>query len=245
MKLWWQTMGRFVLDILFPPFPPCLYCGKETDEKAFTVGAMSICQECMSGFVRIVEPVCVVCGRPWMQESICGDCARRSVRAFCQSRSAVRYNNGTAKEWMSRYKYRGDRILAPVLAAFLYEVWQREYAALSIDVITYIPLHEERLLERTFNQAEELARLLGVRAGIPVCSLLVRTQATEKQSQKGRGERLAALQNVFASAAVDDSFRRVLLIDDVYTTGSTMEAAAQAIRQRWPQADVYGMTWAR
>lgn len=240
----WQAVRRLLLDVLFPPFPPCLHCGQEADEKSFAAGTAFVCQDCMSGLVRIKGSVCAVCGRPWAQNEICLDCARRMNRAFCQSRSAVTYNK-TAKEWLARYKYRGDRMLAPVLAALLYEVWQREYAELGIDVITYMPLHEDRLVERTFNQAEELACLLGMRVGVLVCPLLIRTRATDKQSMKGRADRLAALQNVFAPATVDHSFQRVLLVDDVYTTGSTMEAAACAIRQQWPQADVYGITWAR
>ncbi|BAU26551.1 ComF family protein [Aneurinibacillus soli] len=240
----WQTARRFVLDVLFPPFPPCLYCGQEANEKSFAAGTAFVCQDCMSGFIRIEGPICSVCGRPWIQGEICRDCVRRTHQAFCQSRSAVTYNE-KAKEWLARYKYRGDRVLAPVLAELLYEVWQREYASLSIDVIAYMPLHEDRLMERTFNQAEELARLLGERVRIPVCGLLVRTRATEKQSMKGRGDRLAALQHIFAPAAVARSFRRVLLVDDVYTTGSSMQAAAQVIRQQWSQAEVYGITWAR
>ncbi|WCN39658.1 ComF family protein [Aneurinibacillus uraniidurans] len=240
----WQMARRLLLDALFPPFPPCLYCGQEANEKSFAAGTSFVCQDCMNGLIRIKGSICAVCGRPWAQNEICMDCARRTNRAFCQSRSAVAYNE-TAKEWLARYKYRGDRVLAPVLAALLYEVWQREYAKLCIDVITYMPLHEERLVERTFNQAEELAGLLGMRTGVPVCRLLTRTQATEKQSMKGRADRLAALQNVFAPIPADRSFQRVLLVDDVYTTGSTMEAAACAIRQKWRQAEVYGITWAR
>jgi len=139
--------------------------------------------------------------------------------------------------------------------------------------ITYVPLSEERYAERGFNQTELIARRLGAAFGIPVRAILRRTQHTDKQSYKTRAERLRDLSGVFEAEPIElppivaarnlaltnveptitnaptfhtPAFQAtpILLLDDVYTTGSTLNECAKAIRQSL-DAPVYGLTWAR
>ncbi|GAA0137587.1 hypothetical protein YSY43_44280 [Paenibacillus sp. YSY-4.3] len=140
------------------------------------------------------------------------------------------------------------------------------------DAVTFVPLSEERWVERGFNQAEELARgaaLAGGRtgSGLPLLNLLMRTRHTDKQSFKSRYERLKNMQGVFQALpnaperlarAISQSRRlcydyagpiRLLLVDDVYTTGSTVNACAAVLQNicagLGSSGEIYSLTWAR
>ncbi|WP_424766648.1 ComF family protein [Paenibacillus sp. sgz302251] len=130
--------------------------------------------------------------------------------------------------------------------------------------ITYVPISRERAMDRGFNQAEQLASALASRYQLPLLHLLVRERHTEKQSFKTRLERLRDTRQLFninaaelqklhihpasapASASSENRMLRVLLIDDIYTTGSTAEACSQVLRQhRELPMEIYVLTWAR
>jgi ComF family protein len=163
------------------------------------------------------------------------------------------------KEWLSLFKYRGDERLLQLFAEMLMHAYRKLLEAEDgqgkrYDCITFVPLSEERLLERGFNQAELLALELSKRVGIPVVKLLTRLRHTHKQSFKGRSERLNDLSGAFGvdmeavgklTMARRTSPIRILLLDDVYTTGSTLHQCALEIRKHSSTAEVYGLTWAR
>ncbi|WP_222708567.1 ComF family protein [Paenibacillus sp. N3.4] len=169
------------------------------------------------------------------------------------------------KELLARYKYRGDERLQSVLGQMLvhsYRLLQAERARLHLptpayaptgkEVITFVPVSNRRLLERGFNQAEQMAEELGGKVGLPVVPLLYRSKHTEKQSFKKRHERMDDLEHVFEVNetmldCVSQSSTNPLVIyvvDDVYTTGSTMNQCAKVLRER-VTAEIYGLTWAR
>ena len=243
----------------------------------------SLCPACRERIPWIVAPQCSVCGRP----DRCEDCRRRQNTHFMISRSAVRYD-ARMREWLALYKYRGAERLEPVLAAMLAYALERLAAELGqavpsrvFDVIGAVPLSEDRLNERGFNQAERLAVRLGTWYGIPYAALLRRVRHTAKQSFKSRAERLKDVRGIFAANfegtgnhsnnvlagyrretgwtgfAADCSTAacrgyglgtgpRVLLVDDVYTTGSTMNEAAYALQKAWNGRGIlFGLTWAR
>lgn len=128
--------------------------------------------------------------------------------------------------------------------------------ALAWDAITFVPVSRVRAEERGFNQAERLAEGVSARTGIPVADLLRRTRHTGKQSFKTRGERMDNTKDLFQAdfAAIAElrghapSSRplRLLLIDDIYTTGSTIEACSAALQKASPfPLRIYALTWAR
>jgi len=187
--------------------------------------------------------------------------------AFVRNRSAVRYD-AAMKEWLSRWKYRGDERLLQLFAEMLVHAYHKHLEVMDdsegleakdekdgFDFVVYVPLSHERLLERGFNQAEQLALQLSRKIDVPVVELLTRVRHTDKQSFKGRRQRLQDLSDAFAiepttlqavlarQRHVNRSLR-LLLIDDVYTTGSTLQQCAMII-QGDVQAEVYGLTWAR
>ncbi|MDR6553613.1 hypothetical protein [Paenibacillus qinlingensis] len=121
------------------------------------------------------------------------------------------------------------------------------------EFITYVPVSERRMQERGFNQAEQMASELGRRVGIPVISLLNRSKHTDKQSFKNRSERIDDLADVFEVDAKGHCEIRELgeaiiiyIVDDVYTTGSTMNQCAKTLREVVTiPVEIYGITWAR
>lgn len=124
------------------------------------------------------------------------------------------------------------------------------------DAVTFVPISAQRAEERGFNQAEEMARHLSSRFGIPLCDLLVRAHHSEKMSFKSRTERMRAAKSLFEIN--EASFRRlessltparelrILLVDDIYTTGSTVDACSEVLLRhaRFPLR-VYVLTWSR
>ncbi|MCR8645047.1 hypothetical protein NV379_20540 [Paenibacillus sp. N1-5-1-14] len=160
---------------------------------------------------------------------------------------------------LARYKYRGDEQLCDLFAEMLcysYALTQQTDPTprRTQEILTYVPLSSARLVERGFNQAEQMAQSLGAKLRLPVVPLLLRNRHTEKQSLKSRNERLLDLQHVFAIDLVGreqltslpiTTAPRIYIIDDVYTTGSTLAECASIIQESVPFASVYGLTWAR
>ncbi|ANE48862.1 hypothetical protein SY83_10955 [Paenibacillus swuensis] len=222
---------------LSPDSFSCVSCGGRSTQ----LSSAGLCSPCNRTFPWILEALCEVCGR----YERCYDCERRERTYFAMNRSVVVYD-AAMKNLLALYKYRGQERLQALFVEMLSGAY--DHFQMSVDVITFTPLSSTRLAERGFNQAEQLARGLGAAKGIPVVPLLARIKHTEKQSFKTRKERLGTLEHVF-SFQKDPDFTpreglRVLIVDDVYTTGSTLNECAKVIREgMW--AEIYGLTWAR
>jgi len=240
--------------IVYPKRDSCQLCGKLIYYSRGKLGNL-LCESCQSEIQMIGEHVCRVCGRDENDGRLCGDCGYRWGREFTFSRSVAVYNEGM-KQLLYRYKYQGDRKIRKLLGEILYQGWKKYYEDLQdkhpIHLLTYVPLHEERLYERSFNQAKELAEELSQKIGIPVADLLIRVKGTDKQSKQGREERLRALRGAFryqpgfeVATSVATENVGILVIDDIYTTGATLNEAARVIRRGLPNAKVYGLTVAR
>ncbi|MEK3911946.1 ComF family protein [Paenibacillus sp. FSL H7-0331] len=238
--------------LLSPSRYSCIACSGSYTKR----GELPLCHTCSASIPWILHVECECCGRP----EICGDCSRRRETYFVQNRSAVSYNP-LMKEWLGIFKYRGHEKLRALLGKMLLHAYHMHHrqtdpqsaAGSYVELLTYVPLSERRLAERGFNQAEQLTEELGRLTGIPVIGLLERVRHTDKQSFKTRGDRLADLQGVFAlNPAVRSSLQmmaarkavRLYVIDDVYTTGSTLSECAKVITMELDVA-VYGISWAR
>jgi ComF family protein len=194
-------------------------------------------------------------------------------RYYRVNRSAVQYNDAM-RELLARFKYRGDQQLAPLFGMMLYHGYRHLTDVLqrpvfdAFDCLTYVPVSSERLAERGFNQAEEMAVALTRHVNLPIVPLLSRVKATAKQSQKSRTARFLDMRGAFALDAAGrpgleqavmarharlvqqgrepaEVVPQILLIDDVYTTGSTVDQCAATILAGLPTAEICTLTWAR
>lgn len=223
----------------FFPADYCLICHSEIEQEIGWVELLLrtekqvVCSECRGKLQLIEGERCLVCGRPFagmdplfIKEKQCLDCIRWENAAewkgvLWKNTSLYEYNP-FMKEVMARYKYRGDYALASAFADELRKVLGKEKP----DYIVPIPLSEKRLCERGFNQTEALIKT----AGYSPSSLLVRVHS-EKQSKKTRDERIH-LQQVFRLKEETGFLsKHILLIDDIYTTGSTLRHAAIILKQ--------------
>lgn len=185
----------------------------------------------------IHAPLCARCGAPteW-PVARCRECAGRRL-AFATASAAYAYA-GPVVPFVHAWKERGLRHLAPLAAELVLARFERPPA----DVITYIPPDPVRQLERARHPAEALASELGSRWGIECAPLLERTRVTERQATLPLARRGGNVRSLFAPTG--ERHGRVLLVDDVYTSGSTASAAASALRRGGAnQVDV--MTFAR
>lgn len=246
--------------------PLCPTCGQAVKGEGNPLG---LCTSCFAAIPWITEVLCPVCGRG----ITCPDCLRGYQRNYRVNRSAVQYNDAM-REWLARFKYRGDQQLAPLFGRMLYhgyrhltDVLQRPVLD-AFDCLTYVPVSSERLAERGFNQAEEMAVALSRHVNLPIVPLLSRVKATSKQSQKSRTARFLDMHGAFALDAAGRPgleqavamrharlaqqgkepaavVPQILLIDDVYTTGSTVDQCAATLRGELPAAEICTLTWAR
>lgn len=217
----------------------CLYCYQEIPSKftwtSFFRGEKekTLCNQCRSRLQWIEGETCDTCNRPlthlpdkWIINEKCKDCVfwERSDKwsnVLTKNESIYIYND-FFKELLAKFKYRGDYALAKIFA----EDIRKKLSALTFDIIVPIPLSEERLYERGFNQTESLLE----EAEIPYTPMLKRIH-TEKQSKKNRIERLK-LSNVFQLIEPPPILlnKSILLFDDIYTTGTTVRQAALLLK---------------
>lgn len=209
----------------------CLYCHSPIRESAgwanifFLEEADLLCLACRSRLIPIQGNTCVICCKPLQTGAKCSDCEEWLVDPMFGQ--ALDYNvslyayNPFMKDVIARFKYRGDYELARIFAAEL-----RKKAPKAHFVIP-IPLSEERLNERGFNQAEAI----GMMAGMVLEHGLVRVHG-EKQSKKSRYERIHTEQ-VFRinPKASDFQDKTILILDDIYTTGSTLRHAGALLKE--------------
>ena len=218
------VLARRLLDILLPP--RCLRCGGITDS------AGALCHGCWGQIRFLAPPLCECCGRPFDIDpgpgAICGPCMVKRP-PFARARAVFRYDDAS-KALVLRFKH-ADR----VGAATPFARWMARAGAdllAEADVIIPVPLHRWRLLQRRYNQAALLANALGRLSGVPSQpDALRRVRHTTSQGHLGRKERKRNVRGAFQVARPGAvAGRRVLLIDDVLTSGATLEECVRVLR---------------
>lgn len=215
------------LDVLFPPL--CHIC------RAFIpdAGPLHVCPACRERMPTVTHPLCPVCGIPFLgvgDDHVCGAC-RLSKPDFAAARAALIYE-GECRELVHAYKYRYKTHLRRPLALLTAAPLRDFVAACAPELMVPVPLHLRRLRERGFNQAVLLGEILAREWGIPLArGAMRRIRWTEPQITLTAAQRRDNVKGAFDvrdAGAVKG--RRVLLVDDVYTTGSTVRECAHVLK---------------
>jgi ComF family protein len=219
------------LDLLFPRW--CVGCGREGD---------FVCAACLQSRVRITPPLCPRCGRPQLNNVICPLCI--GWQAEIDGIRAPFKFDGVVRQAILEFKYRNLRAIAGLLGR-----WLGEYLAanpLPGEILVPVPLHPKRLRERGYNQSRLLARELSRLKGMPlVDDCLVRQRNTTPQARtQNVDERRHNVADAFACRDRRLEGRAVLLIDDVATSGATLDAGARALKAAGASS-VWGLVLAK
>lgn len=213
-----------LINLLFPR--RCPVCGDIVEPSGDL-----ICPSCVFKLSPVRQPTCRKCGKELFSEraEYCFDCSRHE-RSFESGAALFNYNE-TAKKSMAAIKYRNKREFLDFYAEMMTYRFRHTIQNWKPDVLIPVPVHPSRRRKRGFNQAEELARRLSKLLRIPVESrLLVRTRKTAPQRELNPQQRLANLKQAFSVNPGRPIPQRVVLVDDIYTTGSTMEACSRALK---------------
>ncbi len=216
------TLPRDLLDYVYPPRCPICDGISET----------GICPACKNRVVRIREDYCMKCGKPLEgeQEEYCSDCRKRG-HVFEAGRSVFSYQ-GDLRRSLYRLKYNGKQEYGIVFGREMARETGSWIRLVGITRIVPVPLHPSRQRERGYNQAALPARELGRLLGIPVDEkLLYRTKRTAPLKTMSGSERRANLRSAFEVRGHIRPGERILLVDDIFTTGSTADAAAACLKQ--------------
>jgi len=223
-----QRLLAPLVDLLFPPI--CHLC----KEYLSSAGEVLLCPECLAKAVPVGTPKCNCCGQQFVSpigtDHRCGPCIT-APPPFAAARAALLFE-GSTRDLIHQFKY-GKRTLLRqplgLLAAAYLDDFAREFGA---DLIVPVPLHVKRLRQRGFNQALLLGEIFSRKWRVPLArNNLRRIRWTEPQVNLGAGERSANVKGAFAlSNAGEIAGRKIFLVDDVYTTGSTVKECCRVLR---------------
>jgi competence protein ComFC len=224
------SMMKPILDVLFPS--RCAGCGAR---------GPNLCDRCLAGTRPVDAASCPRCGRPSRLGARCPAC--RGYDGPLAGIRAARVYEGALRSAVHAFKYRHRRALAGPLARLVID--ELRARPLLLDLLVPVPLHPARERERGYNQSELLARELAEALAVPVAGCLERTRETGVQAELGRAERRANVRGAFRCAgAATVAGKRVGIVDDVCTTGATLEECARALREA-ESSIVWGIVVAR
>lgn len=228
-----KILINFILDMLYPrKCPVCHQILKEPEKL--------ICPECVRGFTLVGKEYCMKCGKPVdKQQEYCEECGKTS-RNFTEGRSVFLYDH-TIKNSLLKFKYDGRREYGEFYVKAMCHLAEKDIRRWKPDVIIPVPLHRKKYRFRGFNQAEYLARGIGRKLDIPVSTeILKKVKNTKSQKKLNAVERKSNLKNAF-EVCEEIYGLQILIIDDVYTTGSTMDEISEVLKRKGAE-NVYFLT---
>lgn len=222
-------MFIWMKNLIFPP--RCPVCGDIVSPRSSIV-----CFSCKDVPQQIREPRCKKCSKPILSEEaeFCWDCSEKEFH-YVQGAALWVYDD-TMRNSIAAFKYGGRKEYGTYYSQQLLRVYGNWMKKIAPDALIPVPLHKSREKRRGFNQAELLAGHLGKAMGVPVLGdVLVRDKKTKPQKELNDKERLKNLKQAFAVKAekegILDTLNKVILVDDIYTTGSTIEACTEVLKK--------------
>ena len=222
-------MGKMyekIQDMIYPR--RCPVC-----DDAVGYGRGLICDECREDLKLITEPYCIKCGKPIRDETVrmCRECSAGTDRyEYVRGRALYEYDEAL-KSSLYRFKYGGRREYARFYAEMMANVLGEQIIKWMPQALIPIPVHKSRLRQRGYNQAAVLAQELSRIISVPVREdILQRCEKTRVQKELSAYERQNNLKKALKIIHYDVELKNIVLIDDIYTTGSTINAAASCLR---------------
>ncbi|MBO4374441.1 MAG: ComF family protein [Lachnospiraceae bacterium] len=215
----------FAGDIFFPR--RCPFCGE-----VLVFGRNGPCESCRPKLQYVGKDFCLKCGKPLTDHSgeYCSAC-KRSVRPFDMGRSVFVYDD-LVKRSLSSLKYNNKREYAGYFASQIVLCYERTIRSAGFDAIVPVPVSRERMRKRGYNQAELVAKKVSDITGIPLRNdILIRVRDTVAQKDLGRAGRQKNLKNSFKITGNVVELETIMVIDDIYTTGSTMSGIAGVLKE--------------
>lgn len=222
-----QMKRNRILDVLFPP--RCPVCDDLLEPEL--VGESYMHVSCQGKFIPVQEPMCIHCGRPIEgEEEYCFDCSRKDLsQSFIQGKTLYLYQ-GSLRKTLYRFKYSNKREYADFFADTAVRMWGDWMKKKGIEVIIPVPMYGPKRRKRGYNQAECFAKALSRQTGIAMDSKWVQ-RCRDTAPQKGLNDiqRQNNLKQAFCQGNSDRIYTRVLVVDDIYTTGSTADAVTEVL----------------
>ncbi len=215
--------GRRILNVLYPP--KCLIC-----EVILAPDEYGCCHSCAGKLPFIEPPYCLKCGKPVYsaETEYCMDCQKQS-HVFTKGIALWSYDEQVRKA-VYRFKYKNRREYAGYFGEELIKRYGRQMRGWDADAVIPVPLHKKRLKRRGFNQAELIAKEIGRRLEVPVePDMVFRIVNTRPQKELNEKERHKNLKNAFKISKNVVKLKKIILVDDIYTTGATADAIARLL----------------
>jgi len=213
------------MQILFPRRMRCCICGRDAEN--------AVCEACLARLRFIDGRVCLKCGKGIEDEygdNVCPDCFGKD-KHYDLAFSCFQYKE-MGKTIIHKLKYEGCKGVAPVLAKLMHHKLKDE--GIWADAIVPVPIHKSKEESRGFNQAMLIAEEVAAMGGIPIWDCLIRVKETKDQYKLDKTQRILNVHNAFCIKMLYNNvkYRRILLLDDVYTTGSTADECSRILKQQ-------------
>ena len=195
------------------------------------IGRVGLCKDCKDTFKYIGEPICGVCGRTMESDGfMCEDC--RKLKHYFKRNVSVFEYKGDIKQTIYRFKYSNMRCYSEFFAEEAVKRYGKLIKMWKIDAILAVPMYAPKQRKRGYNQAEEFASALAKATGIKADrKLLKRTKDTAPMKMLSKQQRYENLLKAFAVSRSRPRYKRVLVVDDIFTTGSTIDACARVLKK--------------
>lgn len=218
-----MLLKNIILDLVYPK--RCPFC-----KEIRPYQSLQVCNKCLAKLELVKAPHCMKCGKTVREEEeYCKDC-KEQLKHFDYG-FPVFYYKEPLKGALYDFKYKNQRYYADFFAESMVKYYGREIKLLGIDGIVPVPVHRNKKRKRGYNQAEVLANALGNKLKIKVYpNYLIRTIDTSPQKELTEKERIKNLKNAFKIGKNDIKLKKVLLVDDIYTSGATIEACTKVLR---------------
>lgn len=212
-----------IWDIFFPR--RCTFC-----DRVLPFGRKGVCEECRKKIRYLKGPLCCKCGKPVRQEEeYCGDCQKKR-HYFKAGRAVFAYPK--IRDSLYRFKYMGRQEYTAVYGSYMAHCMGEVLKQWKPEALVPVPLHKRKLRSRGYNQAELLAEELSRHVGIPVCkNLVIRTKNTRPMKGINGTDRQNNVKKAFKIRGNDVKLNTIVIIDDIYTTGSTIDAIAEVCKE--------------